>query len=164
VVYAVDETDNTMSALVGRGRPNARVLEAMIGPHVAHRAIITGAGPFSAAALFARRIGRTFLATGSLTAERRNPASGKAAAYATRMKRWLKRFHGVATRYLSNYLAWHRTLEPAERRPERWSLTGLWAHGVDHQQLLRTEPHRPWAATGVSSGSPTALVWRKGPG
>ena len=33
-------------------------------------------------------------------------------AYATRLRHWINRFHGVATRYLDNYLAWHRTLDP----------------------------------------------------
>jgi transposase-like protein len=32
-------------------------------------------------------------------------------AYDSRLKNWMRRFHGVATRYLSHYLGWHRLLE-----------------------------------------------------
>ena len=32
-------------------------------------------------------------------------------AYHGRLKEWLRRFHGVATRNLPNYLGWRRTLE-----------------------------------------------------
>jgi transposase-like protein len=32
-------------------------------------------------------------------------------AYHSRLKQWLRRFHGVATSYLSNYLGWFRTLD-----------------------------------------------------
>lgn len=32
-------------------------------------------------------------------------------AYHSRLKSWMARFHGVATRYLVNYLGWRRMLE-----------------------------------------------------
>ena len=32
-------------------------------------------------------------------------------AYHSRLKEWLRRFHGVATKNLPNYLGWCRTLE-----------------------------------------------------
>jgi len=32
-------------------------------------------------------------------------------AYHSRLRQWLHRFHGVATRYLSNYLGWRRALD-----------------------------------------------------
>ncbi|WP_245569043.1 IS1595 family transposase, partial [Desulfobacter curvatus] len=32
-------------------------------------------------------------------------------AYHSRFKGWLHRFHGVATKYLQNYLGWRRSLE-----------------------------------------------------
>jgi hypothetical protein len=32
-------------------------------------------------------------------------------AYHSRLKEWLRRFHGVATKNLPNYLGWRRTLE-----------------------------------------------------
>jgi hypothetical protein len=32
-------------------------------------------------------------------------------AYDSRLKRWMARFHGVATRYLDSYLGWRRLIE-----------------------------------------------------
>jgi len=32
-------------------------------------------------------------------------------AYDSRLKMWMERFHGVATKYLENYLGWRRGLE-----------------------------------------------------
>ncbi len=32
-------------------------------------------------------------------------------AYSSRLKEWMRRFHGVATKYLPNYLGWRRLLE-----------------------------------------------------
>lgn len=32
-------------------------------------------------------------------------------AYDSRLKGWMRRFHGVATRYLENYLGWRRLIE-----------------------------------------------------
>jgi hypothetical protein len=32
-------------------------------------------------------------------------------AYDSRLKSWMHRFHGVATRYLSSYLGWRRILD-----------------------------------------------------
>jgi hypothetical protein len=37
-------------------------------------------------------------------------------AYDSRLKNWMRRFHGVATRYLDQYLGWRRLLE---RYPEK---------------------------------------------
>jgi hypothetical protein len=37
-------------------------------------------------------------------------------AYRARLKEWLRRFHGVATKNLPNYLGWRRTLEALGQR------------------------------------------------
>jgi hypothetical protein len=37
-------------------------------------------------------------------------------AYAARLVGWLGRFRGVATRYLANYLAWHRAVDETAKR------------------------------------------------
>jgi hypothetical protein len=37
-------------------------------------------------------------------------------AYHGRLKEWLRRFHGVATKNLSNYLGWRRALEALGQR------------------------------------------------
>ncbi len=33
-------------------------------------------------------------------------------AYDSRLKQWMAKFHGVATRYLGDYLGWHRMIDP----------------------------------------------------
>ena len=59
-------------------------------------------------------------------------------AYDSRLKNWMHRFHGVATRYLPSYLGWRRILDVTK---ETLTLTdilravlGLWMY----QQLTRT--------------------------
>jgi hypothetical protein len=32
-------------------------------------------------------------------------------AYHSRLKKWIAKFNGVATKYLANYLGWHRLRE-----------------------------------------------------
>jgi transposase-like protein len=47
-------------------------------------------------------------------------------AYHSRLKEWLRPFHGVATRNLPNYLGWRRALEAsAEITPPSWTLAAL---------------------------------------
>jgi hypothetical protein len=47
-------------------------------------------------------------------------------AFDTRLKGWMRRFNGVATRYLSNYLGWFRALDrSANSRPEPALLLAL---------------------------------------
>ena len=47
-------------------------------------------------------------------------------AFDARLKGWMQRFHGVATRYLSNYLGWFRALDRSPgSKPEPASLLAL---------------------------------------
>ncbi len=39
-------------------------------------------------------------------------------AYHSRTKEWMKRFHGVATKYLDHYLGWHRYMDVTEELSE----------------------------------------------
>ena len=44
-------------------------------------------------------------------------------AYDSRLKGWIRRFHGVATRNLANYLGWFRALDRwsgSSRNPRRY--------------------------------------------
>lgn len=56
-------------------------------------------------------------------------------AYHSRLKEWMRRFHGVATRNLPNYLGWRRALEASAQPidPQGWILAAL-GQGA-HQQL-----------------------------
>ena len=44
-------------------------------------------------------------------------------AYHSRTKEWMKRFHGVATKYLAHYLGWHRYMDAAEELNENSMLS-----------------------------------------
>jgi hypothetical protein len=58
-------------------------------------------------------------------------------AYHSRLKEWLRRFHGVATKNLPNYLGWCRTLE-ALGHHATWSAMILGAIGLGpYQQIAR---------------------------
>lgn len=48
-------------------------------------------------------------------------------AYDSRLKTWIRRFNGIATKYLDNYLGWHRLLE---RYRDRISPAVLHDHAV----------------------------------
>jgi hypothetical protein len=48
-------------------------------------------------------------------------------AYHSRLKGWMRRFQGVATKNLPNYLGWRRTLEAlgANAKPQDWILGAI---------------------------------------
>jgi transposase-like protein len=58
-------------------------------------------------------------------------------AYHSRLKEWMRRFHGVATKNLPNYLGWRRALEAwgDQANPQNWIL-GAIGMGPYQQQTL----------------------------
>ena len=58
-------------------------------------------------------------------------------AYISRLKNWMVRFNGVATKYLENYLGWRRMIENKNMKvsPEYYLRQALLAN---HQQLMPT--------------------------
>ncbi len=48
-------------------------------------------------------------------------------AYHSRLKGWMTRFHGVATKYLDHYLGWHRYMDVTEELNEN-SMLSLQQH------------------------------------
>ena len=58
-------------------------------------------------------------------------------AYHSRLKSWMRRFHGVSTRHLPNYLGWRRLIErePGSLSPQKVILS---AQGVASQHLMVT--------------------------
>lgn len=58
-------------------------------------------------------------------------------AYHSRLKGWMDRFHGVATRYLPNYLAWHRMLDALGKAATPHQLLRS-AYGQHYQHYLVT--------------------------
>ena len=50
-------------------------------------------------------------------------------AYHSRLKNWIKRFHGVATKYLGHYLGWFRALETQKyEKADTFKLLALQQH------------------------------------
>ena len=68
-------------------------------------------------------------------------------AYHGRFKEWMRRFKGVATSDLPNYLGWFRALDRNARSAAKpASLLALAVGTEERQQLTRTEPlfFYPW--------------------
>jgi len=61
-------------------------------------------------------------------------------AYDSRLKSWMTPFHGVATKYLTNYLGWRRLLERYKAQLNPLIFLGESLGYTDMQQLTQTEP------------------------
>jgi hypothetical protein len=92
-------------------------------------AIVTAAdderGPY---ARFAREIGARFYRA-ELSPSPGEPHIETQRAYARRRRRWTHRFRGVATRYLSHYLVWHRSVDALKRGAVRAPAGLCWPVG-----------------------------------
>lgn len=58
-------------------------------------------------------------------------------AYISRLKTWIKKFHGVATKYLENYLGWRRVMESKSKKIDAGLYLKL-ALKNNYQQLMTT--------------------------
>jgi transposase-like protein len=124
VLVACDRRSNVVTdiaSIAASAHITSAELEDVLAGRVRRRPIVTARhGRFSAGALFARRRGGRFF-----DARRRaRHATGRAhirtaRAYGQRLLDWMRRFHGVATRYLSNYLLWHRVVDRRWRQSTR---------------------------------------------
>ena len=124
VLVACDRRSNVVTgiaSIAASAHITSAELEDVLAGRVRRRPIVTARqGRFGAGALFARRRGgRFFDARG-----RARHASGRAhirtaRAYGQRLLDWMRRFHGVATRYLANYLLWHRVVDRRWRHSTR---------------------------------------------
>ena len=115
VLLASDGEDRAWAAVLGRLRPSLRDLERSLSGRLDPAAtLLSVAGPCGPAAVFARRSGRLWeQVVGDPWARKQPPEHPW--MYRIRLKRWLRRFRGVATRYLSNYLAWFRLVDRCRR-------------------------------------------------
>lgn len=95
------------------GVANTQEITPLLKAHLAADAVLCsdGAAPYRIAA---RHLGLTHRAI-NLTAGIRVTDGAyhiqNVNAYHSRLKQWMVRFHGVATKYLENYLGWRRFLE-----------------------------------------------------
>jgi len=58
-------------------------------------------------------------------------------AYDSRLKEWMKHFHGVATKYLESYLGWMRLLDREKDITARQLLAVFAGRGLGYQHLMR---------------------------
>lgn len=108
---AADDDGRRASGVVGPKRPEVGDLIAALDERVEPEAEITSEfGPLGAAGLMAERTGRSYRRL-----RRGDPDFEAVHGSTLALRRWIRRFHGVATRYLQNYVAWHRFLELAAK-------------------------------------------------
>lgn len=118
VLAACDRRGGVWTDMCHSPVPNAAAwqgaLESQLAPSVAFTA---KPGRFSACAVFARRVAASY-EPARLGGRRRSPLAHVhgVSRYVRDLRSWMLRFRGVATRYLPNYLAWHRRLWPCRPR------------------------------------------------
>lgn len=106
VQIARDPAGRTASGVVGPRRPGPHDLEALLIPRLHPDAeLVSAIGYYGAPARMADRTGHSHRRV-----PHHDPELSPIRAYVLHLHRWIRRFRGVATRYLDNYLAWHRLL------------------------------------------------------
>lgn len=107
ILLASDESGRRWAGVAGSQRPTGRTVAAALEPRLGGAvALRDGVGRFGAVALLARRRGWPYAQLRRLSC-----ADNPALAHGRRIRHWLARFRGVATRYLPNYLVWHGLLD-----------------------------------------------------
>jgi transposase-like protein len=113
VVLMADDQGRALGQLAGLHRPMVDDYERVVATAVAHgrSVLVSRDGPYAQLPRAARQLG--------IRHERCVvwDAGARAQAYRRRLKSWLQPFFGVATRYLPNYLAWHRWVDAAAPHP-----------------------------------------------
>jgi transposase-like protein len=135
VIVARDRSGATIDAVLSK-LDRASIIGALGG-------IITPANQFCcdggrAIVAFARKAGiphHVLPAPGKPSPDAPDLHINNVNAYHGRLKEWMRRFHGVATKNLPNYLGWRRAMEAmgAEINPEGWILG---AAGIGPYQQL----------------------------
>lgn len=121
VLVARDESTKVSSAVVGLRRPDPDDIIAALGHRLRPAAeLMSRFGWYGAPAVAADRLEIPHRHAG-LT----DPDVVAVKFYAVRLHWWMRRFRGVATRYLANYLAWHRFVEGSSLMRERMLVAAL---------------------------------------
>lgn len=115
VLICRDRTGNTADFMLAKA--NKAHIGAALKPLLAADVILCSDGEKALAAV-AKEMGITHRPV-NLAAGQRVVAGvyhvQNVNAYGSRLKEWMRRFHGVATRYLGNYLGWRRLIERHDR-------------------------------------------------
>ena len=116
ILVARDRGKQTIGALVGRGALKAAQLERHLLPRLDRQALLVSDAN-AAYRAFARKhkIAHEAVNLQAGVRVRRHAAGAihvqNVNAFHQRLRDWLARFRGVASRYLPNYLGWHRALD-----------------------------------------------------
>jgi len=120
VVVASDRAGHSPAAATGQSShpPDRAALERCLKGRIGLRpTLVAEQGRFGPVSRLARQWGGTFhdARWGARRRARTLVHVGTARAYSARLRQWLVRFRGVATRYLPNYLHWHRVVDRSGR-------------------------------------------------
>jgi len=119
ILVARDRSGHTLDFITGRGPVSKIQLETHLKFTLDHDALLVSDG---------HRAYKAFCDAEGITHETVNLSKGQRIskgayhiqnvnAYHSRFKNWLMHFHGVATKYLPNYLGWRRSLEQHRKFP-----------------------------------------------
>ena len=125
VMVARANSGRVASGLADLGRPSDRDYARLLGGRLGASPSFATSGKGGALQLFARRIGSGHVCRAP------DQDSAGVAQYVMRLLGWIRRFNGVATRYLGNYLTWHRFLHAVKS-----AATGF---GAACRRLLKVE-------------------------
>jgi hypothetical protein len=122
ILVACDRGKVTHEFHAGRGEPDAERLLHYLKPVLARDALLISDG----AAAYAKFARLAKISHRSLNVRAGEHARGAlhlngVNGWHGRFKTWLRRFHGVASRYLANYSGWQRVLDAAALKiPAHW--------------------------------------------
>ena len=122
ILFAHDRAEGSGALVVPGHRPRSGDYEALIQPERSIRTLLSPFGAFAPGGMFAISRGVAFA---RLAGENRPQPPGAllhlehVLRYERGFSAWLRRFRGVGSSYLENYLAWYRFLESLERPPAR---------------------------------------------
>ena len=137
VLVARDRKGATFDAVLPQD-DNASIAAALTGVVTAQNHLVGDGGkPLAAFARKARIPFHAVPSPGKPTPEAPHLHINNVNAYHSRLKQWLNRFNGVATKNLPNYLGWRRALEAWGQRldPPNW-LAGAIGNGPYQQITL----------------------------
>jgi transposase-like protein len=112
ILVACDRTGQTLDFVTGRGQITKAQLHCCLAP-ILDRDVLLVTDGHGAYPAFAREAGISHQAVNLRAGIRMGGAVHvqNVTAYHSRFRGWLQRFHGVASRYLPNYLGWRWILD-----------------------------------------------------
>lgn len=153
ILFAHDRAEGSGALVVPGHRPRQCDYDALIQPGRSLRTLLGPFGPFSPAGAFAARRRATYLRVAG-----ENPPQPAGAllhlenvlGFERGFRVWLRRFRGVGSSYLQNYVTWYQCLESLERPPAR-----LLFGAVRGSSALPMTPAREVSSRAAPTPAPT---------